>query len=152
MRKLSITLVFTAALLLFPASLGAQRGNLNREITLLASAARTAQTDSDLQRNFSSKGITIVVDVTVDPALASITPNILMQDPTSGKDVIIWTAAAALSAVGTTSYQIYPGVIAADFDGTESVSIALPHTWTFRMAVADTDSITYSVGASYHGN
>ncbi|MEE9569785.1 MAG: hypothetical protein V3W37_10390 [Candidatus Binatia bacterium] len=126
------------------------QGNVNREITLLASAARTVEADSPLQGNFSAKGITIVVDITVDPATAVITPNILMRDPVSGKDIIIWTAAAALGAVGTTVYQLYPGAIAADFDGTEAASIILPHKWTFRMTVGNASSMTYSVGASYH--
>ena len=126
------------------------QGNINREIALLASAARTAEADSELQGNFSAKGITLVVDVTADPALASITPNILMRDPASGKDVVIWTAAAVINAVGTFTYQLYPGTVAADFDGTEAASIVLPHKWTFRMTVADTAPMTYSVGASYH--
>ena len=121
----------------------------NEEITVLASAARTAQADSADLTNFNSKGILLTVNVSVDPGTASITPNIQSKDPVSGNYSIIWTAAAALVGTGTTTYLIYPGVIAADFDGTEAVSIALPRTWRFRMTVADAESMTYSVGASY---
>ena len=91
----------------------------------------------------------IVVKVTVDGALAAVTPNILMKDSITGDDVIIWTAASTIADTGTTIFQLSPGAINADFDGTESVSIALPRTWIFRMTVADGDSITYSVAGSY---
>ena len=121
----------------------------NEEVTLLASAARTAQTDSSDQVNYNAKGVMIILDITVDGASVGLTPSILMKDPISGKDVTIWTAAAAATLVGTDIYLIYPGVLAADFDGTEAVSIALPRTWVLRIAVADADSATYSVGASY---
>lgn len=121
----------------------------NEEVTLLASAARTAQTDSTDQTNFNAKGIMIILDITIDAVSVGLTPSILMKDPVSGKDVIIWTAAAAATAVGTDIYLIYPGVLAADFNGTEAVSIALPRTWVLRIAVADADEATYSVGASY---
>jgi hypothetical protein len=121
----------------------------NEEVTLLASAARTAQTDSTDQVNYNARGVMIILDITVDAASVGLTPSILMKDPVSGKDVTIWTAAAAATAVGTDIYLIYPGVLAADFNGTEAVSIALPRTWVLRIAVADADEATYSVGASY---
>ena len=121
----------------------------NEEVTLLASAARTAQTDSTDQVNYNAKGVMIILDITVDAASVGLTPSILMKDPVSGKDVTIWTAAAAATLVGTDIYLIYPGVLAADFNGTEAVSIALPRTWVLRIAVADADEATYSVGASY---
>ena len=148
MRRSATTILVTLALMAFSLPLGAQR-NANRDITILASAARTVQTDSDTQRNFLSTGITLIVDITTDGGSTGITPNVLIVDSVSGTNVIIWTAAATLTAVGTTSYQIYPGVIAADFNGTEAVSIALPHTWVFRMTVADANSMTYSVSGSY---
>ncbi len=120
----------------------------NRQQTILASSARTTETDSADLANLSGRGVTIVVKITADPGTASITPNIAMKDPATGDDVVMWTAAAALTGVGTTIYQLYPGALAADFDGTEAVSIALPLTWIFRMTVADAESMTYSVGAS----
>ena len=125
------------------------RSRNNEEVTLLASAARTAQTDSTDQVNYNAKGVMIILDITVDAASVGLTPSILMKDPVSGKDVTIWTAAAAATLVGTDVYLIYPGVLAADFNGTEAVSIALPRTWVLRIAVADVDEATYSVGASY---
>ena len=125
------------------------RARNNEEVTLLTSAARTAQTDSSDQVNFNAKGVMIILDITVDAVSVGLTPSILMKDPVSGKDVTIWTATAPATAVGTDIYLIYPGVLAADFNGTEAVSIALPRTWVLRIAVADADEATYSVGASY---
>lgn len=122
-----------------------QRNNV--ELTLLASAARTAETNSSDQTNYNGKGIVIIVDVTVDPAAAAITPTIDAKDPISGNYVQIWAAAAALSAVGTTVYILYPG----NTDGvqlTDKDTIVLPRTWRFQMEVADADSMTYSVSGA----
>jgi len=121
----------------------------NEEITVLASAARTANTDSADLVNFNTTGVMIILDITVDAVSVGLTLSILMKDPVSGKDVTFWTAAAAATGVGTDIYLIYPGVIAADFNGTEAVSIALPRTWVLRVTTADADEATYSVGASY---
>ena len=121
----------------------------NIEVTLLASAARTANTDSTDQVNYNAKGVMIILDITVDAVSVGLTPSILMKDPVSGKDVTIWTAALAATGVGTDIYLIYPGVLAADFNGSEAVSIALPRTWVLRITTADADEATYSVGASY---
>lgn len=128
--------------------LSIEGGRGNEEITVLSSAAQTATVSVD-ESNPDNKGIYLVVDVTVDPASASITPSILVTDPVSDKDVTIWTAATAITAVGTTSYLLYPGIVSSDFDGTEAVSLAIPKSWVFRMTHADSDSITYSVGVSY---
>ncbi len=121
----------------------------NEEITVLANAARTAETDSADLTNFNSKGILLTIDISADPGTAAITPNIQSKDPVSGNYSIIWTAAATLTGIGTTTYLVYPGVLAADFNGTESVSIAIPRTFRFRMTVADSQSMTWSAGSSY---
>ena len=121
----------------------------NKDFILLASAARTAETDSADQTNINARGVTIVVKTTAETATAVITPNVLMKDSITGDYVIIWTAAAAISTLTTNIYQLYPGILAADFNGTEAINIALPRTWIFRMTVGDADSMTYSVAASY---
>ena len=119
-----------------------QRGN--EEITLLASAARTVETDSAAQVNYNHQGMILFVDVTVDPSTASITPKLVANDPVSGADVVIWTAAAALAATGAVAYLLLPG--AADAGSyTEQKELAIPRDWFFRMAVADAESMTYSV-------
>jgi len=116
----------------------------NEEITLLASAARTAQTDSADQVNYNHQGMILFVDVTVDAAAGAITPNIAVKDPVSGTAKVIWTAAAAIAATGQFVYMLLPG--AADAGSyTEQKELAVPRDWFFRMTVADADSLTYSV-------
>ncbi|KKN68670.1 hypothetical protein LCGC14_0448610 [marine sediment metagenome] len=115
----------------------------NKDITLLASAARTAETESDEQTNTRGKGLHVIIDVTVDPATASITPKIQGKDPASGKwyDILV---GIAITATGMTVLKVYPGIVAV---ANAAASDILPAHWRFQMAVADTDSMTYSVGA-----
>lgn len=119
-------------------------GPQNDEVTLFASAARTATVDSAEQENAEARGVHVIIDVTVDPAAASIVAKIQGKDPASGKwhDIL---EATAITAVGTTVLKIYPGIpvvaggVASDI---------LPKTWRVRVEHADGDSITYSVGAA----
>ncbi len=119
----------------------------NTEIVILPSAIRTTLQDVDLINDFA-RGVIITLDVTLDAALASITPSISVRDPVSGKFEQIM-AMAAVAAVGTHSYIVYPGVAAATESIVEVVGYPLPRRWRFSMAVADADAMTYSVGASY---
>ncbi len=116
----------------------------NFDITLLALSARTVAVNSGDQENRHARGIQVVIDVTVDPALASITPTIEGKDPLSGKYYPLLVG-AAIAATGTVVLTVYPGVTV---EANLAASEPLPRTWRFSMAVADTDSITYSVGAS----
>lgn len=115
----------------------------NEHVELLKSLARTAAVNTPDQTNFGHKGLHLIIDVTVDPALASITPTIQGKDPLSGKyyDLLV---GLAIAATGTTVLKIYPGIAA-----TENVAASdiLPLIWRLKMAVADADSITYSVAA-----
>lgn len=115
----------------------------NSSFTMLASAARTADTSYEF-RNHTARGLMFVVDCTVDPSTAAITPRLQVKDE-SGTYTSFWSAAATVAAVGVTTYLLYPGAIAADFDGTEAVSIAIPQECRLFMDAADAESITYSV-------
>ena len=117
----------------------------NVEVTLLASAARTAETNSSDQTNYSGAALIVVVDVTVDPAAAAITPELQIKDSISGNYFTAWTAGTALSATGTAAYLFQPGGAAGSY--TEAVNLRLGRTWRFQMNVADSDSMTYSVSA-----
>ena len=121
----------------------------NEDITVLASAARTAETDSADLTNFNARGLMLFVDVTSITSAPALTVNIQMKDPVASKYITIWTAAATITTATTAVYLIYPGAIAADYDGTEAVSIAVPRTWRVRVGVGNADSATYSIGASF---
>lgn len=122
-------------------------GLQKEEVTLLASGARTAETASDAQHMPYHKGVMLFVDVTVDAAAGAITPTIEINDSIGSTAFTVWTAAAPIAAVGQYCYMIYPAPDAGSW--TENLDQSLPVDWTFRMTVADTDSLTYSVTAVY---
>ena len=116
----------------------------NEEIVLLASAARTASAESLDYTNFEARGVKVVIDVTADPASASVVFKIEGKDPASGKYYTL-LASAAVAATGTTVLTVYPGIAATT---NVAASDVLPKTWRVTATHADADSITYSVGAS----
>lgn len=122
-----------------------------RELTLLASAARTATTvtpDQTLQdETINVRGILVIVDVTAIAATPAITLSLQGKDPVSGTYINLLTAAAALTAVGTAVYLLYPGAGAAGAGVAQVAGFPLPSTWRVSVAHGDADSITYSVGA-----
>lgn len=92
-----------------------------------------------------AKGAIIVVNVTVDAALAIVTPTIELLDGDGTYTEVYWTAAATIAAVGDFSYIFYPGVTAADVDITEEMSAPIPREWQMTLTHTDADSITYSI-------
>jgi len=121
-----------------------------RNVTLLASAARTATTTSADQtnkgENLNVRGVLVTLDVTAITATPSITLSIQAKDPASGKYEALLTASAAVTATGTHSYLVYPGAGSASGDVTQVAGFVLPNTWRISVAHGDTDSITYSAG------
>ena len=117
--------------------------NFNHSIALLPSAARVATINSADQENLKARGLHVIIDVTLDPAAASITPTIQSRDPLSGTyhDLLVGNA---IVAVGTTILKVYPGIAVS---ANAAASDILPRVWRLRMVHADGDSITYSVGA-----
>ena len=112
------------------------------EETVLASAARTTTVNTEFT-NTRYKGVTIVIDVTVYPSSASITPFIEGYS-TLGNDWYTILEGAAIGAVSVTVLRVYPTMAASE--NLIAVDV-LPPTWRFRMAVADAESMTYSVNA-----
>ena len=122
--------------------------SVNFEVALLASAARTVETRSPDQVNANGRGLILIVNITADPAAASITPTLEIRDPISGNYFTVWTAAAALAAVGTTAYLFEVGGVGSAGSFTEAINIRLTRTWRFTMTVANASSMTYSVSAN----
>jgi hypothetical protein len=114
------------------------------DITVFASGAQTAtQTQSD-QTNNTARGIKVVLDMTNVASSPSVTLEIDGKDTASGKYYSILTG-AAVTTVSTNVYTIYPGI-------TTSANVAandiLPHTWRIKVVANNSNSGTYSVGAS----
>jgi hypothetical protein len=111
--------------------------------TLLASAARTASTDSGDLLNDQHRGVVVVIDVTAAAATPSVVFTVQGKDPLSGKyyDIL---ASAAVVATGTTVLKVYPGITAA---ANAAVSDVVPQHWRVKAVAADSDSLTYSMYA-----
>jgi hypothetical protein len=119
-----------------------QRANQDN-ISLLASSARTTtQTVAD-QTNYNARGVIVTLDVT-SASSGSITLEIDYKDPVSGKYIALLTG-AAVTGTGTTQYTVYPGITAAT---NVAASMILPRTWRVVVTANNSNSMTYSVGAS----
>lgn len=113
------------------------------EQVLFASAARTTLQATADQTNLGYKGVIVVIDATAKTATPSVTFTLEGKDLASGKYYTI-LASAAVTDVGTTVLRAYPGAAAS---ANASTNDRLPKTWRVSVAVADADSLTYSVGA-----
>jgi len=113
--------------------------NVKEQITFFDSAARTA--DSTSRQTLASKAGVFVIDVTADPAAASVVFTIRGVDPVSNKTWDILTS-AAITAVGTTILRVDPGLTASANTIAKDV---LPQGIDIFANHADTDSITYTV-------
>ena len=135
------------------ASFDRQRGNT--EGTLLASAARTAFTQSAEQVNYNARGVNVWVYVTAKAASTTLDLYIASFDPVSG---IVTYEARVLGWVATAnsgqSLQLYPGAttLAATTYGYQRIAReagALSRRWYFQVVPSDANSVTYSAGYSY---
>lgn len=120
------------------------RHRSNHEVTVLASAARTALINSADLTNYNHAGVVVTVDITAYTA-GSLTIALKYKDTLSGKYVALLTS-AALAAAATTSLTVYPSIAAV---ANVAVSMALPRVWRVEVAVGDATSITYSISANY---
>jgi len=118
----------------------------NDDLTLLASGARTATTTSLDITNCAGRGAIVTLDVTAIAATPSIVLSIQAKIGALYENLL--TASAAVTATGTHSYVVYPGVGAASADVVQVAGFPLPRTWRVSVAHGDADSITYSVRAS----
>lgn len=117
------------------------RGNM--DVTGLASAARTATTNSGDLTNYNGRGLHVVVDVT-SAGTGSITLTIQAKDALSGQYYTL-LAGAAITTVSTNVYKVYPGLTAS---ANAVASDILPRTYRLLITHNNANTITYSCGAS----
>jgi hypothetical protein len=117
---------------------------LAQHVGVFPLAARTAATASPDIRNDSGTGLIVVIDVTAKGSAPSVTFTVQGKDPTSGKyyDIL---ASSAISTVSTTVLKIHPQFTAVANSVAKDM---LPAVWRVNVTVGNTDSLTYSVGAS----
>ena len=111
--------------------------------TLLASAARTATTNSTTQTNRNWKGLHCVINVTAHGGGLGIDPRIQGFAPLTGVfyDILVGTT---IAATGIIVIKVYPGI--GEIAGGAASDI-LPYQWRFQMTALDGASHTYQVEA-----
>lgn len=120
-----------------------ERGNTSG--ILLASAARTATISTDDQINYNAKGVRVTLDVTAIADSPSIVLALEIKDEASGRYEKVMEC-PAVTAEGTHTYILYPGVGTAVDDVVVTRSYPLERTWRVTVTHANANSITYSVG------
>ena len=124
------------------------RGRGNTEATLLASAARTASTNSPDQTNYNARGVFVFFDITAVPGGDTVQLVVQGKDPASGTYQALLTG-AGLSGTGFRAYAVYPGATDASSEMTDRNDLPLPRMWRARVVHSGSGSFTYSVGAVY---
>ena len=117
---------------------------------LLPNAARTVTEVSALQTNFNARGLFLFIVVDTIVATPSVTPVVHARQDTNGAYETIWQAPAAITAPGSYTYMLYPGVASGGGTSlTAMASMIIPRKWRLQMTHNDPDSITYGVDAFY---
>ena len=114
------------------------RGNLQG--LLLASAARTASTNSPIQTNYNARGVIIYLNVTVAG-----TGNLMLYIRESAFLNAQLLVGAAVATTGAWAYVLYPGATTAEGHIVKANSGVLPRTWDVLIAHSDGSSWTYQV-------
>lgn len=119
----------------------AQFTKVNRSVTLLPSAARTATVASATVATEQARGVLIGVNVTASAATPSVVFTV--ESLVGGVYRTVLTS-AAVTGTGNTWLRVYPGVTAV---ANEAVSDVIGEAFRVTATHADADSITYSVTA-----
>lgn len=125
----------------------------NTEVELLASAARTSNTQTATQTNYNARGVMLFLNLTVAPATADYIYLLLVaRSSTTGILRIICNGDHLLGSGGAQKYLMaaYPGVTNAGA-GSEIGKvndICLPRTWHAMVVHSSAESFTYSLSAS----
>lgn len=114
-------------------------------ITLLTSAARTADTNSGAQANPGFPGVRVRINVTAIVSSPSVVATIQEYESVGGNWITL-VSSAAIVATGRTVLIVFPGCVAV---ANKVLNEPLPRTWRVNMAHGNANSITYSVDADY---
>lgn len=137
------------AMLYDPASGTWRRETCNHEGTLLASAARTAETGSGNQSNYGCTGVICILNVTVASGTGGLIVRICATDPISGNPVVLNVDVAAITTTGRYGFELGSGASTTAPGGSgflhQRTAGKLPSTWQARVTHGDGSSYTYSL-------
>ena len=106
---------------------------------------RTATWTSPTYESKTEAGILVALDVTAASGTGGLTLRINAHDLAGSTVIPLNTAPTAVTAIGTTSYALYPfGAISGAV--TQSTSGYLPRQFSITVTAGDSSSYTYSVG------
>jgi len=113
-------------------------------VTLLASAARTAEAAAIPQVNLAALGLHAYLKITANTGGISIKPIVEAQDVLTGDWYPILTS-SNMTAIGVRVLKVYPGLA-----GTASMVAGdvLPLNWRVRVEHNNVNSVTYSLSAN----
>jgi hypothetical protein len=126
------------------------RMRANLDATLLASAARTASTNTADQTNYNHRGVIVHLDITANPGGAeTLTVEIYAKCPASGEYHLMTGFPAVAAATNAHyAYVLYPAAVeTVNAARTEIQGLVLPRTWRARILHSAAGSWTYSLGA-----
>jgi len=128
-----------------------ERWRNNTEVTVLASATRTASGNSADQTNYNARGIILFINVTaVSGTSPTLEVRLQVKDPISGS-YINYAASVQITTTGDYLTVCYPAATR-EYDATkiDAWDLPLPRTWRVNYAIGGTNpSFTFSVGAMY---
>jgi hypothetical protein len=117
---------------------------VQRELTILASAARTATANGADQDNIAGhRGVVVFIDCTASADTPSVVFTVQGKEP-NGTAYYTLLASAAVTGASDTVLTVYPGCVAV---ANSVANLPLPRVWRVIATHADADSITYSVTA-----
>lgn len=127
----------------------------NADVTLLASAARTAAGVSSVEATPSHRGVLFFLDVTGNAGAAkTLSLKVEVKDPVSG-NWKTWADFGVLvtNATGTFLAMLYNDLTSGDLNASVIAykRIPLPRTWRATVTPSDSTSWTYSLGACLLG-
>lgn len=123
-------------------SVDRRRGNLDNISLIAATGVTTTQTGAD-QTNHNGRGVIVTLDMTT-VGTGSVTLEIDMKDPVSGKYISLLTGAAVITNT-TNLYTVYPGAPAT---ANVSANAPLPRTWRVKVVANNANPTSFTVAAS----
>lgn len=116
-----------------------------RNVTLAASAARTAAFQSADQVNYRHRGLLLFMNITAASGTGGLKPSLLLKDQLSGVYFLLWQNGTFQTGTGFFTWAFYPGASG----GAISVGSVgfLNSIWAVAVAVGDATSYTYSISA-----
>ena len=135
-----------------------ERWRNNTQGTLLASAARTAQTPSPAQTNYNAGGVMLTLDITAAPNTAEtltlwlLVVNPVTSDTNDGVLAQLTTSAGTTLQTRTTfRLVVAPGASGAPSQGGNQIvafALPVPRAWQATINPSGASSWTYSLGYS----